>query len=82
MTKGKLTEVGFPFFFCFFEKRLDIHKNRLYIISVMKNKITYNFNGGWTSGEAHRHVGIRKTEKVHTSKKAYNRKDKHRKRYV
>ena len=48
----------------------------------MKKKITYNFNGGWTSGEAHRQVGIKKTEKVHKSKKVYSRKDKHNARYV
>ena len=42
------------------------------------NTKTYNFNGGWTSGEASRHIGIKNTQQTHASKKEYNRKLKHK----
>ena len=45
---------------------------------MMKEKTTYNFNGGWTAGEAKRQIGIKNTEKTHRSKKEYSRKDKHK----
>lgn len=44
----------------------------------MKNRNTYDFNGGWTSGEARRQIGIKNTEKTHRSKKEYCRKLKHK----
>ncbi len=44
----------------------------------MKNKTTYNFNGGWTSGEARRQIGIKNTQKTHRSRKTYRRTEKHK----
>jgi hypothetical protein len=38
----------------------------------MKKKL--NFNGGWSAGEANRHIGIKMTEKITPSKKLYKRK--------
>lgn len=45
---------------------------------MKKNKRTYNFNGGWTTGEANQQIGIKNTEQVHRSKKKYTRKQKHK----
>jgi len=43
-----------------------------------KHKDTLDFNGGWTSGEAARHIGKKMTEQVVKSKKVYTRKKKHK----
>lgn len=45
---------------------------------MKKEKVIYNFNGGWTSGEARRQIGIKNTEKVFKPKKDYSRKVKHK----
>ena len=45
---------------------------------MKRNKITYDFNGGWTSGEANRQVGMKNTQKVIRSKKEYTRKEKYK----
>ena len=37
------------------------------------------FNGGWSMGEAAHHVGKKMTTQTVKSKKAYNRKEKHKK---
>ena len=43
-----------------------------------KNK-KLDFNGGWSMGEAAHHVGKKLTTKTVKSKKAYTRKEKHKK---
>lgn len=34
----------------------------------------FNFNGGWSSGDACRHIGKKNSTKVRESKKVYSRK--------
>jgi 1,4-dihydroxy-2-naphthoyl-CoA synthase len=46
--------------------------------TMKKIKRTYDFNGGWTSGEASRQVGMKNTQQTHRSKKEYSRKSKHK----
>lgn len=47
-----------------------------------KNK-TYqeplDFNGGWSRGEAAHHISKKTTQQTQISKKAYTRKEKHKK---
>lgn len=45
---------------------------------MKRNKKRYEFNGGWSKGEANHQIGMKNTEKVHRSKKAYTRKVKHK----
>jgi hypothetical protein len=76
---GVDVKVNPHFFWTFFEKGLDNNKNNQYIINIMKrNKITYDFNGGWTAGEANRQIGMKNTQKVIRSKKEYTRKEKYK----
>jgi hypothetical protein len=42
-------------------------------VEMKKSKKKLDFNGGWTSGEANRQIGIKHTEKVVESKKKYDR---------
>ena len=50
---------------------------------MSKKKESYqdelDFNGGWTRGEASHNIGKKTTEQTHKSKKAYSRKEKHKK---
>lgn len=47
-------------------------------ISMKRNKKRYDFNGGWSAGEATRQIGMKNTERVHRSKKMYSRKVKYK----
>jgi hypothetical protein len=45
---------------------------------MKKNKKQYDFNGGWSAGEATLQIGMKNTERVHRSKKSYSRKVKYK----
>lgn len=45
---------------------------------MRKNNKTYNFNGGWSKGDANHHIGRKNKTKVHTDSKKYTRKQKHK----